>query len=40
MKLELLFAIVHNKKAAYFSSIIQSHKANLQLTTPAKGPRT
>ena len=37
MKLELLLAIVHNDKAAYFSSLIQSHKANLQLTMPAKG---
>jgi hypothetical protein len=37
MKLELLFAIVHNDKAAYYSSIIQSHQANLQLVTPAKG---
>ena len=37
MKLELLAAIVHNDKAAYFSSLIQSHQANIQLTTPAKG---
>lgn len=37
MKLELLMAIVHNNKAAYYSSLIQSHKANLQLTMPAKG---
>ena len=37
MKLELLVAIVHNNKAAYYSSLIQSHQANLQLTTPAKG---
>ena len=37
MKLELLMAVVHNNKAAYFSSLIQSHKANLQLTVPAKG---
>ncbi len=37
MKLELLFAVVHNKKAAYYSSLIQSHQANIQLTTPAKG---
>ena len=35
MKLELLLAVVHNNKAAYFSSLIQSHKANLQLTVPA-----
>ena len=37
MKLELLLAIVHNDKAAYYSSLIQSHQANLQLTVPAKG---
>ena len=30
-------AIVHNEKAAYYSSLIQSHKANLQFTMPAKG---
>jgi hypothetical protein len=37
MKLELLMAIVHNNKAAYYSSLIQSHQANVQLTVPAKG---
>ncbi len=37
VKLELLMAIVHNEKAAYYSSIIQSHQANLQFTMPAKG---
>ena len=37
MKLELLLAVVHNDKAAYYSSLIQSHQANLQLTVPAKG---
>lgn len=37
MKLELLLAVVHNDKVAYFSSLIQSHQANLQLTVPAKG---
>ena len=37
MKLELLMAVVHNDKAAYFTSLIQSHQANLQLTVPAKG---
>ena len=37
MKLELLLAIVHNGKAAYYSSLIQSHQANIQLTMPAKG---
>jgi len=37
MKLELLMAIVHNDKASYYSSLIQSSQANLQLTLPAKG---
>jgi hypothetical protein len=37
MKLELLLAVVHNDKAAYYSSLIQSHQANIQLTLPAKG---
>ena len=37
MKLELLMAVVHDDKAAYYSSLIQSHQANLQLTVPAKG---
>ena len=37
IKLELLFAIVHNSKQAYYSSLIQSHQANLQLTVPSKG---
>ena len=37
MKLEVVFAIVHNEKAAYFTSLIQSHKANIHLTVPAKG---
>lgn len=37
MKLELLMAIVHNNKASYYSSLIQSSQANLQLTLPAKG---
>ena len=37
MKLELLLAIVQNDKAAFYSSLIQSHQANLQLTVPAKG---
>ena len=30
-------AIVHNEKAAYYSSIIQSHQANLQFSMAAKG---
>ena len=37
VKLEMLLAIVHNNKAAYYSSIIQSHQANLQFSVPAKG---
>lgn len=37
MKLEMLLAIVHNEKAAYFSSLIQSHQANLQFSMAAKG---
>lgn len=37
VKLEMLMAIVHNDKSAYYQSIIQSHQANLQLTLPAKG---
>ena len=37
MRLEVLFAIVHNSKKAYFSSLIQSHQANVQLTVPAQG---
>ncbi len=37
MKLELLMAVVHNDKSAYFASLIQSHQANIQLTVPAKG---
>ena len=37
VKLEMLLAIVHNNKAAYYSSIIQSHQANLQFSVAAKG---
>lgn len=37
MKLEVLVAIVHNDKAAYFTSLIQSCQANIYLTMPAKG---
>ena len=37
MKLELLMAVVHNNKVAYYSSLIQSHQANLQLISPASG---
>ena len=37
MKLELLLAVVHNDKVSYYSSLIQSHQANLRLTVPAKG---
>lgn len=37
MKLELLLAVVHNDKVPYYSSLIQSHQANLRLTVPAQG---
>ena len=37
MKLELLLAVVQSDKAKYFSSLISSHRANLQLSMPAKG---
>ena len=37
MKLELLMAIVHNEKAAYYSSLIQQHQANMQFAVAAKG---
>lgn len=37
VKLEMLMAIVHKDKVAYFSSLIQSHKANFQFHTPAQG---
>ena len=37
VKLEVLVLIVHNEKQAYFSSLVQSHQANLQLTFPCKG---
>lgn len=37
MKLEVVMAIVHNDKAAYFTSLIQSYQANVHLTIPAQG---
>lgn len=37
MKLEVVMAIVHNDKAAYFISLIQSYQANVHLTIPAQG---
>lgn len=37
VKLELLMAIVHNSKLAYYSSVIQSHQSNLQFSVAAKG---
>ena len=37
MRLEVLAAIVHNDKAAYFTSLIQSYQANVHLTIPAQG---
>ena len=30
-------AVVHNDKVPFFSSLIQSHQANLRLTIPAQG---
>lgn len=36
-KLELVMAVVHNSKVAYYSSLIQSHQANLQFSMAAKG---
>ena len=37
MKLEMLLAVVHDNKAAYYSSLIQSNQANLQFIVPAQG---
>ncbi len=37
VKLELLMAVVHEEKAAYYSSLIQSFQANLQVSMVAKG---
>ena len=37
MKLEVLVAVVHDGKADFYASIIQSHRANIRLTTPAQG---
>ena len=37
VKLELLLAIVHNSKLAYYSRVIQSHQSNIQFTVAAKG---
>ena len=37
VKLELFIAVVKNKKAAYYSSIVQSHQVNMQFLTPASG---
>ncbi|MBO7603934.1 MAG: hypothetical protein J6S97_05905 [Bacteroidales bacterium] len=37
VKLELFVAVVHDKKASYYSSIIQSHQANIQFFTPCTG---
>ena len=37
MRLEMLFAVVHNDKVAFYSSLIQSYQANLRLTLPAQG---
>lgn len=37
MKLEMLVAVVHNEKAAYYASLIRSCQANIHLTVQAKG---
>ncbi len=37
VKLEMLFVVVHDNKQSYYSSLIQSHQANIQLTFPCKG---
>ena len=37
VKLEMLLVVVHDKKTAYFSSLIQQQQANLQITMPCKG---
>ena len=37
VKLEMLMAVVHNSKLAYYCSVIQSHQANMQFTVAAKG---
>ena len=37
MKLEMLLAVVHEEKMAYYSSLIQSHQANFQFNVSCKG---
>lgn len=37
MGLELVMAVVHDEKAAYYSDLIQKHEANIQFSMPAKG---
>lgn len=37
VKLEVLIAVVHNNKQAYFSSLIQNQQANIQFMVPCKG---
>ena len=37
VKLELLLAVVHDEKAAYYTRLLQSYEANLQFTTAARG---
>lgn len=37
MKLEVIAMVVHNSKAAYYSSLVQGHQANLQMSFPCKG---
>lgn len=37
MKLEVVVAIVHDNKKAYYSSLIQSRQANIRISVPCKG---
>lgn len=37
VKLELLLAVVHDEKAAYYIRLLQSFQSNLQFSTAAKG---
>lgn len=37
MKLKVLIVIVHDDKADFYSSVIQSHQVNIQLRMPAQG---
>ena len=37
MKLEVVVAIVHSEKTAYYSSLIQARQVNFQFQMPVKG---